>query len=188
MAVFYIKERQELKKILEKRARAALNSLSPELRKCLMRDLIKFILPQLKTKENGNRVTRSMSTRASNMIASKVPQVPSTPKISPFLPETPAAVKRIKETQQTATKNKTGTVMPSKEPRVLGSTITSNLTAPDPVLTVQLDNGKILNVNLATDPNNLRMSLGAEALKEVKQRMESYASQVANFFKRLKNI
>jgi hypothetical protein len=197
MSNSYSKERQELKRKLERVAKEILSSLSPELRKTLLKDLAKLILIKLRNEEisNGRRVTRSMSARASsitstNNVIDKSMLIPSTPKISPFLPETPAAAKKIKETQskENKTKFETRKQVASNEPRILGSTITSTLAIPEPILTVQLDNGKVLNVNLASDPNNLRMSLGVEALKEVKQRMESYASQVANFFKRLKNI
>ena len=197
MAVSYSKERQELKRALEKGAKQALNSLGPELRKTLLKDLARLILIQLRNKDvnNNRRITRSMATRSSGILStsnatSKSTLIPSTPKISPFLPETPAAVKKIKELQDKNNKSKNDIQkqIMSIEPRILGSTITSTLAVPDPVLTVQLDNGKVLNVNLASDPSNLRMSLGAEALKEVKLRMESYASQVASFFKRLKNI
>lgn len=176
--------RLELQKDLLSKTKEALDTLDPVLKTQLLKNVLKNFLTQQR-QPKYRRVTRSISrtsqiTNNNNKNNDKAHLIPSTPKISPYLPETPAAIKKQKVLTTTTKKKDAAT-------RILGSTITSSID-PDPVLTVQLDNGKVVNVDLAADPNNLRMSLGAEALKEVKQRMETYASQVANFFRKLKNI
>ena len=184
-----VAERELLNQELEKRARQALEKLDPALRKCVVKDLLRrfLVTKAIKSLKNPDtaakvfkapghrRVTRSMAARSSTIISSNAGiaatgkgsfLVPSTPKISPFLPETPAALRKQQQRTSTKAATKAGKEM---DRRVMGSMISTSANAPDPILKMQLNDGTIVDVNLAADPSKVRMSLGEGMFTEVKR-------------------
>lgn len=206
----------DFRRELDALAEEAVQSLHPDVRKMLLKDFLLLAMrppassPATKT-PGKRRVTRSMAAaRASAiMMVDQRPEsltgvsnvegvgskretaergdllIPPTPRINPLLPETPAAIKRQggKRTEQAGAPPETPSLM--SRVRALGSTITANFDA-GPVMNLTMDDGKVLQVNLAEDPSRLSTILTVDALKDVKQRMESYANQVKAFFRKLK--
>jgi hypothetical protein len=157
--------------------------------------------PAVKT-PGKRRVTRSMA-RNSAIISSELSMrqlasslqssrkrrsrgsfaVPATPKINPLLPETPAAIKNKKSNDAEDNDSKGAR---SRMVRQLGSTISANVLDNQATMSLTMDDGKVVQVNLAEDPTRLSSILSVDALRDVKQRMESYAGQVRAFFRKLK--
>ena len=53
------------------------------------------------------------------------------------------------------------------------------------VVSVELSDGKVLDINLAESPKSMFKGMGAEAVKEVRAKMQEYAAQLRSFFKKL---
>lgn len=54
------------------------------------------------------------------------------------------------------------------------------------LMSLELDDGKLLDVDLAASPSKLMANLGADAVREMKAKMQAYATQLRSFFKRLR--
>lgn len=174
--------------------------------------------------DNTRRVTRSM-TRSSSIAAVADNQsslIPSTPRLHPLLPETPAilrkAIKLAKETDHHTTaddefrrpvritrssirvvRNENNNPNVFKQPTVPKKpTRQSNVKRrkneeeegnvvelDSTVVSLELSNGKVLDVDLSQSPKSMFKGLGSDAVKEVKSKMKTYAAQLRAFFKKL---
>lgn len=54
------------------------------------------------------------------------------------------------------------------------------------LMSLELDDGKTLDVDLTASPSKLMANLGADAVREMKAKMQAYATQLRSFFKRLR--
>lgn len=54
------------------------------------------------------------------------------------------------------------------------------------MMSVELQDGKLLDVDITESPSKAVANLGAEAVREMKAKMQAYAAQLKSFFKRLK--
>lgn len=192
--------REALREELERRALEALEQVDLALRKCLVKDLLRRFLVakamnKLKSDNNARasvfkapgvrRITRSMARTSTMQQQHQIESnklVPSTPKISPFLPETPAALRKQKT--NSATTNSTNNAIQKEtadERRVLGSMISTSATAPEPILKMQLNDGTVVDVNLAADPSKVRMSLGEGMFGEVKRFLSNITKYAVNW-------
>lgn len=151
----------------------------------------------IRAEDDGRRLTRSVARIS--MVNPVVVPVPATPKFNPALPETPAAYRRQAAAAAAAPAVPTF-APPVKAPlRITRSTIrvadpfieTDKKRAGeknDPVVGVvslELGNGETFDVDLTRSPRTLLSTLGSDALREVKQKMQTYASQLRSFFGKL---
>lgn len=155
------------------------------------------ILAENHTLTDGRRVTRSMSRNSSLYI-------PSTPQLHPLLPETPAvlrkAIKLAKAASSTADDDYKRPVRITRS-TIRASTIAAKQDegnvfkaphkpaavkpADSTVVSLELSDGKVLDVDLSQSPKTMFKGMGKEAVKEVKSKMQTYAQQLRAFFKKL---
>jgi len=157
----------------------------------------------------SRRLTRSMTAQLRKESLAGRESIgmfpPSTPRLFPGLPETPAAV-RAQLRQQVHPQQKAQLV------RIAGSTIrATNIMAsqtplakpfsrnkpksgqenkaPNPsvqnLIHMELSDGKMLDLDLTKSPGSIFMDVGAEKKGEVKEWLSQYASAFTNFIKRL---
>jgi hypothetical protein len=155
------------------------------------------------------RMTRSQTAKLSllqnetdskrqTMITEYNSIVTATPKFHPGLPETPAAIRNRQR--------KAGTIKVS-EPKssnifadgkhVTRATIRSSIMPEETsskrktvvqsgLLSVELADGKVLDVDITASPSKLVAEMGKDAVNDMKSKMQAYATQLRSFFKRLK--
>jgi hypothetical protein len=139
--------------------------------------------------------------------------VPSTPQLHPLLPETPAALRKAIKLAKATTDDATERLEEFKKPvRVARSTIRlapsedAHFKPPNPivppstkkpahskspppldstVVSLEMSDGKLLDVDLSQSPKTMFKGMGKEAVKEVKSKMQTYAQQLRAFFKKL---
>jgi hypothetical protein len=157
------------------------------------------------------RVTRSMARNSSIYIQSTIP-IPSTPQLHPLLPETPAMLRKaiklagendtqeefkrpvriarstIRATNDDQSKNFFKAPMSRKSVRQSHANSAKEVSALEGdsnVVSLELSDGKVLDVDLSKSPKSMLKGLGSEAVKEVKNKMQAYAAQLRSFFKKL---
>ena len=241
------KQRADLLKEYDVLVKKELKSLPKELLSMTVRDLLQLAemadytdtVPSSATKKrriesrdseiiDSRRVTRSMARNSSLYIPStttttNASDVPSTPKLHPLLPETPAvlrkAIRLAKASQPDPIDEPSEETPDFKRPvRIARSTIrvvpaddanvfkapiapksrksvrhsaitttTAKQEAPhdSTVVSLELSDGKVLDVDLSQSPKTMFKGMGKEAVKEVKSKMQTYAMQLRAFFKKL---
>ena len=155
------------------------------------------------------RMTRSQTAKLSllqsetelkrqTMITGYNSIVTATPKFHPGLPETPAAI-RNRQRKVTTTKISEPkssnifadgghvtratirtSIMPERMTSKRKTVVQSGL------MSVELDDGKVLDVDITASPSKLVAEMGADAVNDMKSKMQAYATQLRSFFKRLK--
>lgn len=53
-------------------------------------------------------------------------------------------------------------------------------------MSLELDDGKMIDVDITASPSKLVAHLGVDAVREMKTKMQAYANQLKSFFKRLR--
>lgn len=142
--------------------------------------------------------------------------VPATPKFHPGLPETPAQIKRAaggvvpkfeqsrpvriaRSTIRTVpTRSSSSSIIAtdSKEEKTAVALTGKTKRAPTTanpfqdvgVVSMELSNGRTVDLDITKSPTTAisALDLGVDALKEVKQKMQTYANQLRSFFTKLK--
>lgn len=155
------------------------------------------------TRKMTTRSARRTMSLAANRKESIAPRetlvVPPTPQFHPGLPETPAMLRKRRRGRESMTSN---IFVDKPSLRVTRTTIrpsnvqvTSNATSRasrvrqsdvGAVVSVELNDGKCVDVDLAASPSKLVANLGVDAIREMKDKMQAYANQIKSFFKRLK--
>lgn len=151
--------------------------------------------------DKTRRVTRSMSAKLRESITvedskrmtmrtTDVPIITQTPKFHPGLPETPAAIRAARRrTSKALASNaapKTSNIFNDPSVPVVRASITRKRTMDmGSVMSVELTDGKVLDVDITQSPSKLLQGLGKDAVQEMRSKMQTYATHLKAFFKRL---
>lgn len=164
-------------------------------------------------KDRERRVTRSLAAKVRMLSIAghdtlHDSSVTQTPRFHPGLPETPAVIRNARSTNAAHDLHKESSVFNRRTTRVARATIRPSavqhstdaprtaVKRPAPtstgkenvggILSVELTNGKVLDVDITQSPSQMVGSLGREAIRDMKKTMQAYAAQLKSFFKRLK--
>ncbi len=107
--------------------------------------------------------------------------VPATPRFHPGLPETPAAVRSAAGRASVR-----GSILATPVGRGRRPAGRDTLPAPANLISVQLDSGATVDVDITQSPSKIASGLGADAVRELRAKMSVYASQLRVFFSRLR--
>lgn len=120
--------------------------------------------------------------------------VPQTPKFHPGLPETPAAVRNAYRRQRLVDESKEQNLAAKRETfRLTRSTIIARPSVErsslkgkrrsdvGAILSVELDGGRTMDVDISQSPSKLAADLGKDCIGEMKRQMQAYVSRVKKF-------